>query len=729
MRQSLATTLLAGILLLPLGGQEPEYTVLSDWKNHNDRWVERQDGGYMLFRRLNERAFELLHRRDREIASIRTAEGWEARRAAVRSTLKQLLGPWPARTPLNSQTTGVIRGDGYRIEKVVFESQPGLHVTAALYVPEGVQEARPGILYVPGHANNGFRASHYQNACLNLVHKGFVVLAYDPIGQGERHQEIDATTGEVFVNTRIVPHYKMHSYVGNQCFLAGVSLSRYFIWDAMRGIDYLSSRPEVDASRIGVTGNSGGGTLTVFTGAMDDRVTVAVPSCYVTSYRRMLALNGVQDAEQNVYRSLLHGIEQADWLLARAPRPTLLLTTTHDFFPIQGARETEAEMRRIYEALGAPEAFDRAEDDHGHGYTKRNSEASYAFFMQHLGVPGDPTEHAYPAPSEADLRVTATGQVVTAFKGETVFSINRRETAALLERLEESRRRAGHAAAALERARRLSGYRPPPPHDDAIYRGGFQLDGYRIEKYALDGGPNAVIPMLLALPNEGGPHPAVIYLHPDGKEAGAGPGGAIEELARAGYAVLAPDVIGTGETTARIGRQNDHAAAYYKGALIGASTAGLQAEDLVRVTRWLQSQPRIQARQIGLAAVGAMGPAAIHATAFHAEIAWLALDQSLATYASVAMNRFYTTPTDALVPGALTAYDLPDLVASIAPRRVAIMRPADQAAKPLPAAAAHEAYHYAALHYQSAGAAGNLKLVVDATEPLASVARWAEGTR
>jgi cephalosporin-C deacetylase-like acetyl esterase len=196
-------------------------------------------------------------------------------------------------------------------------------------VPDGLTEPRPGILYIPGHTDNGFRSSGYQNECLNIVHKGFVVLAYDPIGQGERHQEIDSSTGEQLAGTAQVAHYKMHSYTGNQCFLSGVSLSRYFIWDAIRGIDYLVSRPEVDPERIGVTGLSGGGNLTVYTSALDDRVKVAVPANFVTSYRRMLELNGVQDAEQNVNHALRHGIEHADWLLARAPKPTLLLTTTH----------------------------------------------------------------------------------------------------------------------------------------------------------------------------------------------------------------------------------------------------------------------------------------------------------------------------------------------------------------------------------------------------------------
>lgn len=713
-REQIVRCCLAALLLQSISAaQDAGFTVLSDWKSHNDHWVERQEGGYMIYRRLNERAFELLDARDREAGAIQSAAGWEARRARVRKVLDAVLGPWPEKTPLNPRAMGVLERDGYRIEKLVFESQPGFHVTAALYVPGKLSGRAPGILYIPGHSETGFRAPHYQNACINLVKKGFVVLAYDPIGQAERHQELDPESGKPIVTTKMVAHYMRHSYPGNQCFLAGVSLTRYFIWDAIRGIDYLVSRPEVDGARIGVTGHSGGGTMTAYTSAIDDRVTVAIPSGFITSYRRMLAINGVQDAEQNILHGLVHGIEHADWLLARAPKPTLLLTTTRDFFPIQGARETGALMRRIYETLRAPANFDRAEDDHGHGYTRKNSEASYAFFMKHLAVPGDAGELQSQPLTGTELRVTRTGQVATEFKGETVFSLNRKESAALLERLERSRKGADHVGRVVARARELSGYRSPQRKDDAVYRGGFPRQGYRIEKHTLDGGPNAVIPMLLALPEGEGPRPAVIYLHPEGKKAAIVAGGLVETLAREGYVVLVPDVIGTGETSPRISRTNDHNAPFYLGALVRGSVVGLQAEDVSRVVAWLSTHSRVRPGAIGLAATGHMGPAAIHAAAFNKEISWLVLERAPAAYSEVVLNRFYTTPTSAMVPAALTAYDLPDLLASLAPRRVAVLAPVDQRDEPLTAEAAGRIFRYPTARFEKSGAKGRLRIVAE----------------
>ncbi len=719
-----AAALLAFLTPAPASAQEGSFGVLSDWKIHPDRWVERQEGGYMLYRRFNERAFEQLRQRDRETAGIRTAAGWEARRAYVRRVIEETLGPWPEKTPLNARTTGVIRRESYRIEKLVFESLPGFPVTAALYLPEGAASRRPGVLFIPGHTMSALRAEYCQKQCLNLVHKGFAVLIYDPIGQGEREQEIDPVTGKQLVDPRALPFYKFHSYPGNQCYLSGVSIARYFVWDAIRGIDYLSSRPEVDPERIAVAGSSGGGNITVFAAAVDARVKAAAPSCWVTSQRRKLAINGAQDAENNVYHGLKHGIEHADWLLARAPQPTIVLATSHDHYPIQGARETAAEMRRIYAALGAPGNFAFSEDDYDHSLTRKNSEAYYAFLMKHLGVSGDPAQRDYPLLKEEELKVTRTGQVATEFKAETVFSLNRRETAGLLARLERARKDGGHLRAAVRRAAELSGYRTPRTAHDAVYRGGFRRDGYRIEKWALDGGPNAVVPLLLSLPDGEGPFPGVIYLHPDGKTAGAAVGGIIEKLALRGFAVAAPDVIGTGETQPRIGRQNDLNAGFYIGVLTSSSEVGLQAEDVAAVVSWLQSDGRIRPAGIGVLAAGAMGPAGTHAAAFQPEIRWLLLDRAPATYASVAMNQLYKVPSTALVPGALTAYDLPDLLASLAPRTAAAAGPVDQSLLPLKPAAAAEAFRFPASHYRSLGAGDRLRILQPGEADLLDVLEW-----
>lgn len=117
--------------------------------------------------------------REGEINNLHSPEDWEKRQAEVRQTLDQILGPWPARSPLNARVTGILRKDGYRVEKVVFESMPGFHVTGAFLFPRGKSGRGPAILNVIGHSTQAFRRDIYQNVILNLVHKGFVVFTID----------------------------------------------------------------------------------------------------------------------------------------------------------------------------------------------------------------------------------------------------------------------------------------------------------------------------------------------------------------------------------------------------------------------------------------------------------------------------------------------------------------------------------------------------------------------
>ena len=230
---------------------------------------------------------------------------------------------------------------------MLFESHPGFYVTAGLFLPKERQNPAPAVIYACGHTDLGFRSKTYQHVILNLVDKGFIVLAFDPLGQGERLQYPDAETGK----SKVGGSTKEHSYAGVQTLLTGTSLTDYFIWDGIRVLDYLETRPEVDMKRIGITGRSGGGTQTAQIAACDDRIYAAAPECYITSFKRLLQSIGPQDAEQNPYNAIAKGFDHADYLHSRAPKPALMITTTHDFFSIQGARETFAEVQKSYTAF------------------------------------------------------------------------------------------------------------------------------------------------------------------------------------------------------------------------------------------------------------------------------------------------------------------------------------------------------------------------------------------
>lgn len=174
--------------------------------------------------------------------------------------------------------------------------------------------------------------------------------------------------------------------VGWQSLLAGETVARHRIWDGIRGIDLLESLKEVDANRIGVTGCSGGGTLTTYIAALDDRTKAAAPACYISSWDEQLKGTGPQDAEQQLPDQLREGLNHSDWIGLAAPKPYLIVNTDQDFFPLEGARKTFAEMKRIYELYDAAVKVEWFHEPGGHGTPTASREAIYAWMKRWLKV-------------------------------------------------------------------------------------------------------------------------------------------------------------------------------------------------------------------------------------------------------------------------------------------------------------------------------------------------------
>jgi dienelactone hydrolase len=630
------------------------------------RWFRWRDAPHALREHLNAEAMLLLDQREQRIAALTSAADWRNRKAEVRRTLDTLLGPFPERTPLNAQVTGIVRRQGYRVEKVLFESRPRFFVTGCLFVPDDLAGPAPAILNPIGHTDIGFRAPSYQTLILNLVRKGFIVFAFDPPGQGERLQYLDPATG----TSRLGGSTREHSHFGRQCFLVGRSPGHYFVWDGMRAIDYLLTRTEVDPQRVGVTGISGGGTQTAYLAALDERVAAAAPTCYITNFQQLLTSIGPQDAEQNLLHGLAAGMDYADFLEVQAPRPTLVVATTRDIFSIEGARATCAEVARAYAALGAPDAFRLVEDDYGHGYTPATREAIYRFFQETLRLPGDSCDEAVEPLTVADLTVTPTGQLATSLGGETVFTLNRAEAAGLAEQRTQRRQDLGaHLSAVKAAAQRLSGYRPPTTPPAAFFVGRHDRPGYRIEKVVLTDDASGAVPGLVFVPATDGPHPALLYLDPAGKAAGAAGDGFAARQARRGWIVLTPDLSEVGELAPARGGVG------FEPVLLGRSMPGIRAAEIVRAGRYLQARTDVQPGSIVAVAHGALGPALLHAALFDDAIGHVAVLDSLLAWQEVVDERDAVTDFAAVVPGALMAYDLPDLAACLAPRPLLVVNP------------------------------------------------------
>ena len=448
----------------PAGAQSNDQlnflTGLPDGRNLNE----------MLPNYVNGKAFALLDQRRATVAKLNSAAEIETRRRYIRQKLMESVGEFPPRTPLNARVTGTLDRGDHRVEKVIFESQPKFYVTANLYLPKSGQAPYPAILFPLGHEAGAKAHSAWQSVLVSLARKGFVCLAWDPIGQGERIQLWD----DDFRDSKVIRSTTEHTMLGVQSILLGDALARYTIWDGIRALDYLLSRPEVDAKRIGVTGNSGGGTHTAYLAALDDRIHVAAPSCYITSWRRLIETIGPQDAEQCLPGWLAAGLDHGDFILAFAPKPYLMLSAIRDFFSITGARETFGESRAVFERIGASDKMQMFEADDGHGYNLQRRLAGYRWFRKHLqGADEEPVEPEVVEASERDLWCTPTGQVVTSLGGETVSSLN-------VQRYEQVRRRSGEASAA--EILRLTGYRHQPGAVTVHPYGAVDAGGIRMEK-------------------------------------------------------------------------------------------------------------------------------------------------------------------------------------------------------------------------------------------------------
>ncbi len=722
----------------PLPNRSVDLPVENDKENLDvfQQWIRWNNPGSLLINYLNDQAFSYYAKRDSEIAKLQSREDWLRRQQEVRARLTAFVAPFPAKGALNPMVTGVIKKEGYRIEKIIFESFPGFYVTGCLYVPEKIKKRAPAILNVIGHNQEAFRNPLYQVINYNLVKKGIIVFAIDPPGQGEHVQYYDPGVKFSLAGYSVLEH----CYFGNQCFLSGVSCAKYFIWDGIRAIDYLISRKDVDPERIGVTGFSGGGTVTSYLGAYDDRVKVAVPCSWATASRRQLETKGGQDAEAEFYKSVSGGITLEDLLEARAPKPTLLTFVSRDeYLCLQGAREAFREGRKAWDLLGSPGNLAMAEDDSKHWMTPRIRETIYAFFLKHFDLPGDSAETEAEILTPQELTVTPTGQIATYLGGKMIFDLNEQETAPLLAALERSRLDIGeHLSAVPSKAMEISGFRDPGDKpEEPFINGRYQRKGYTVTKFAIRGEGYYPIPFLLFVPGDAErSHPALIYLNPAGKAADAAPGGAIEKLVGMGYIVAATDVLGSGETANTAARGITDG---YTALMIGRSVAAIQAGDIIRIANYLRSRDDTDPSRIGALGIGELCIPLLHAAAFDPSIKTVILQRPLVSFRSVVMNRRYRiglTPRVGGdywhpheidftwgVAGALTAYDLPDLMGCLAPRKLLLEDITNQLLEPASREVIDEELDFPRKAYSFRGVPENIR-IASVSDDLGSMLGW-----
>jgi dienelactone hydrolase len=592
---------------------------------------------------------------------------------SVREKIRTCFGPAPEKTPLNPRITGTVDRDAYRIEKVIFESRPGFLVTANLYVPKGRKFPLPGVIGTCGHSDTGKAYESYQSFAQSLARMGYVVLIYDPLGQGERIQYPNEQ-----LKSRIGIGVEEHLLAGNQQFLVDEFLGAWRAWDGVRALDYLLSREEVDGKHVGVTGNSGGGTLTTWLCGVETRLTMAAPSCFVTTFRRNMENELPADTEQCPPRVLALGLDHCDFLAAMAPKPVMILSQEKDYFDTRGAAEAYARLKRIYGLLGAEENISLFVGPRPHGYWIENRQAMYRWFNHVTGVSDATVEPPLTIEKEETLWCTPHGQVAE-LKSRTIMSFTRERSQELARQrkpLTDDALRTAVADVLHLPERKAS----PGGPDFRILRpiGGRGYPKKSATTYAVETEPGveALVNLLLdeshlARPPRGIER-AALYVAHHSSDAEMRDEPLIAETIKddKAAAFYACDVRGIGEsrpdTCGKDTFLQSYGSDYFyaiHSVMLDYPYVAQKTHDLLCVLDWMAASGH---KEVHLLAKGWGTAPATFAALLSPLVTRVTLKNALTSYAELAESENYKWPLSCLLPGVLRRFDLPDCYRALA---------------------------------------------------------------
>ncbi len=615
---------------------------------------------------LMEQAMEQLEARNSRVAQIKSPGDWQSYRDNLRSRLQESLGTFPEKTPLNAKVTSTVESDGIGVENIIYESLPGYYVSASFFRKKELAGRKlPVIVFCSGHSANGYRSGAYQTIMLNYAKKGFAVFAFDPVGQGERVQYRNADGKAAKGPTHD------HSYSGSGAFLLGHSPAKYFIWDGIRAIDYLETRSDVDMARIGITGRSGGGTQSSYIAAVDDRVTAAAPECYITTYEMLLKSAGPQDAEQVFLKGIVNGIDIPDLLHMRAPKPTLVVTTTNDIFSIQGVQDMKDELSRLYRMYGKEEDFQVVEDNAGHASTKLNREACYRFFSRHLNNPCNTSDEEVKHFSDEQLYAS---------KGGDVFRIpgSRRLNDVIVSSAGKNTRKTAISGEAVAKA--LNYKSSAMAGRSSIYSGTILAKDYSVEKYLVKAPGGYYLPTLIFRndPAAAGRGKVALYLDEKGKSADTT---MILGLLEKYDQVICADLSGIGELREYYNWHGDAfidktpVNLWYLALLTGQSLAQYRMAEIDALYRFIGAKEP-SASVSGLA-IGITTTDLLHWTFINrGKLENIALVNPVLSFRSLIEAKDYKPAYLLSAPGGMLAsYDLPDLISQFPPEVLRLVNP------------------------------------------------------
>lgn len=639
-------------------------------------------------------------RRNEKLAKLSTAEDWDRHAEYIRKSMLAWTGSFPPRTPLRARIMGKIERGTYTVEKVLFESRPGFLVSANLYLPRARTGRRPAILNVIGHSPAGKAAEKVQRRSIAQVRKGFVAFTIDAIGQGERQIRDYAVRGR--------PPGNAHQVIGTQAFLAGTHVFNFMVWDVVRAVDYLVSRPEVDPNRIGCTGCSGGGMMTTYVLPFEPRITVAVPACNPNTWSHRVRANLATDHEQVFFGAFAAGIDpRGDPLFCHTPKPLLINATTDDNLnPPAGVWELNAWLDKAYAAHGQSQKFRTTMVQAPHGYNLEQREITYAWMLKWLGgASSDHREGDFLIEEEANTWCTDKGNVYDLPQSREPHDLvleYLQKHRCLRQQVKTEQELMIHTTRLRSLVRETLSIPENIPMPRVKVKASRLIGDLKLTPFVLYPEKGIALPgLLFELAGASGQAPVILYLHDKGKSNLVADKAVVHSLLGQGYRICAVDLRGQGETQpAQEGKFWDF--------LAGKPVFGQRVTDVLAVLSWLL-QPQVDANGVYIWAQGVSALYACHAAAIDENVKGLVLEEPLLGFESVITVKVPAYRHEVILPAVLEKYDLSQVYQALCPRRVTLVNPLRGDRSPAVHNEVEQTYRLVAETYQAQGISSKWK--------------------
>lgn len=594
--------------------------------------------------------------RDSMLSLLKSQQDWDRRAQVIRDSIISWTGPLPERTPLNAQITGRIEREDYIIEKILFESRPNYLVSANLYLPKNVSWPRPAHLNVIGHAQMGKADERYQRMSIAQAKNGFVVLTIDQLGQGERGM------------------LSAHKNIGIQSFISGTHVFNFMVWDAIRAIDYLVSRPEVDASKICMTGSSGGGMMTTYILPFDDRIAVAVPTCNPNTWNYRVHANLATDHEQVFFGAFESSIDpRGDPLFSQVPKPLLLNTTTDDNLnPPRGVWDLNTWLYKSYSAHGVPERLSTTMVKAGHAYNQEQREITYAWMSRWTNNEASSFwEEDAPLENEEDLWAAEGGSIFNEAGNRDTHELvldYLREHKANWEEIETEEDVKSHKTKMVSLIKEV--LNTDLDHENLKYdlKEKKSTGDIIIRPFIIEPEPGIILPgFMLEADNKLIGDDVVLYLNENGKSGILEEMDIVNDILDQGNRVCAVDLRGIGETSPDMSNK-------FWDFLAGKPIFGQRVADVLSIVKWLK-ESGVKAQNIQLWGKGMCSLYGAFAGVVNDDISSFILETPLISFESVVNADVPGYNHEILLPGILEKFDMSQIYQALCPRPILVLNP------------------------------------------------------